>query len=263
MSGPLILKGFDLEHVRGILEFIHATLNVSIPLLHLSYGLNRLVIVTYPQLIHKYCSRRMTVLIITSTIFIGIALSAFELYERGILDGESIKTLLLNGTHLNRDRYSGLISIGILAGLSLIVLGCLSMLTKKMNDTLTENINFPNSMDEIKYRKRTSSYQNIMTMNVSLFIFTLVSFAISVAVTIFTELHHYYAQQLSENLSLNSIATWVEVGLIILSGLEIVFCPLIFLHFLPSVHQSWKWLSAKTLAIVRRCGDQKQRVTGT
>ena len=252
--GPVILDGFDHKQLEGVLNHVHTNLNMTIPLLQIVYALNRMIVITRPQLIHKYCTKKVTLLMIFSVILFAMALSSYDLYEKGFANVFSMEEMIQSSAEVKIVGYSDYLNIGLMAVIFLILLVSILVLTKRMNTGLTENIDFLKTMDTEKHRNRISSYQNVINFNKCIAIISLIS---SLAWLIDT-----CCELLTKMISLKATGKYIlsfehiHLLIVIICSLEVCIHPMVFLWFLPSIRQSWKIMAIKIrsvlLSIIRR-----------
>ena len=174
-----IISPVDAVKLRWIHNYIVTTLTFIVPLLNLFYGLHRYVIITHPQLITRYCNKKATLAAIVGTIFIGGVLSIHELFDTSSFSLFGLNSFFLIGKIEKwHQKFSGLISIVALFSEVAMIFVLFSLVTKKMNECLSENITFLNSMDGVKYETRVVSYQKIMKLNSGFLVVSMISVSV-------------------------------------------------------------------------------------
>ena len=228
---PLYMRG-----LRSIHKYIVVALSFIIPLLNLFYGLHRYIIITHPQLIAKYCNKKVTVALIVTIILVSGALSIHELF-----DLHSFSLLGLNSFFMGRNEgwhegFSGVINIVALLSEATLIFILFSMVTKKMNACLSENIHFLNSMDGVKYETRAASYMKITKLNSGFLIVSMISVSVDAARAILVDLYVVH-MGLNPTELYNPVITGLLLTMEFLSCLDVLLFPSLVLWYMPVVKE--------------------------
>ena len=238
-----------IKDEEGLISFLRQTINISLPLMQLLYAMSRSLVIVYPHFIPKFGSRKASALAIMATIFIS-ATCSFHIFYDGEFQVESFPAYLADMEEPDGKTANFVVMVVV----SLTVFVCFSLLTKGMNDILEGSISFLKSMQGSSYEKRSVSYKKIIMMNNFLLILSLCSVTISTALTLSKGIVYFIATGTifhTSHSSLNHLVVLIPALLMFLSSLEICLFPLIFLIYIPSICQSWKFVFEKVTSSLR------------
>ena len=224
-----------------------------VPLLQLAYTVNRMIVITHPQLIHKYCTKRVTCIVTITFVFITMAISIYELYENIFMFfGASFERKFIEIEKQNElYRNSGVLNICMFLSIFFVVYIGTLFLTKKMNRSMQKNIDFLKTMDAERHNCRIFSYENVIRFNKIIAITTLMFTLIHLLDTLIRSLKFFLLREVvSEGTRFQYYLKLVELSGIFLGSLEVCISPLVFILFLPSVRQSLNMVRTKILSVI-------------
>ena len=240
---------------RGILNFVKMALGIFTPLLQTVYAISRFIVICYPQLVPKFCSKKASIFSVLVVFLLSVVISSHELFD----DDFSIETRQeakfsqyffsskTNQTTSELDsKGRSLVNVLILTVLSLIVFLCLIGTTKKTNDSLKKSILFLNSMGRNDMcKKRSAAYERVVNLNNSLLIISMLFTTCTLSETFIEELKFMRDEQLEYSFFHLQILNYIQLTISLMSCVVMVIYPIVCCLFVPSIHQSLKWLLNK------------------
>ena len=110
-----------------------------------------------------------------------------------------------------------------------------------MNDSLSENVRFLNSLDAVRFKIRTISYNHIMIFNAGLLLLSMVSITTDVSQAFYVDLSSNHLRNRERESKLYDVRVGkFLIALELFSCCETVLFPLILVCFMPSVKGALK-----------------------